>query len=209
MGSPPLPGGKTIGWSQLPLRRLYEHLTLDDPPAPSDLIFVLAGRMDRKRYGLELYRKGVAPRLLLSVGRFEVSKMPTVGFEGSNKLIALRNTLPADDRHFFCEMSGSDLQIEHPKLRRWNTYGEILALREFLRNRMPRSLLVISSDVHLRRVALTIDKVFRGALPQVRYCPVPTYNRGYILKETIKLAGYRVILSLPDWMIRRIMRLKD
>ena len=54
---------------------LYERLTRNDDPAPADLIFVLAGKMERKRYGLELYRARSAKRLILSVGRFEVSKL--------------------------------------------------------------------------------------------------------------------------------------
>jgi uncharacterized SAM-binding protein YcdF (DUF218 family) len=120
-------------------------------------------------------------------------------------------------------MNSSGIQIEHPRLRRWNTYGEILGLREFLQHRMPRSAIVISSEVHLRRVALTVAKVFRGVLPDVRYCPVPASftslskdgwwtrleDRRYVLNETIKLAAYRVVLSLPEWMIRLIMQLKD
>src|SRR3954454_20355013 len=101
-------------------------MLLNDPPEPADLIFVLAGRMDRKRYGLELYRAGVAPRLLLSVGRFEVSKMATIDFEGVEEMIVQRNNLPPHKRHFFCEMNSSGLHIARPELRRWNTYGEIL-----------------------------------------------------------------------------------
>ncbi len=54
---------------------LYNRLTKKDALAPADLIFVLAGKMERKHYGLELYRAGFAKQLLLSVGRFEVSKM--------------------------------------------------------------------------------------------------------------------------------------
>jgi len=188
---------------------LHEYLTLNDAPGPADLIFVLAGRMDRKLYGLELYRAGVAPRLLLSVGRFEVSKMAKIGLEGLDELIAQRNQLPPDKRHFFCQVNGSGIQIEQAALPRWNTYGEILGLREYLEGHMPRNVIVISSDVHLRRVALIVEKVFRGTPLKVRYCPVTTQDGAYVLNETTKLAAYRIILSLPEGLIRRIMRLKD
>ena len=184
-------------------------VTLNDSPQPADLIFVLAGRMDRKRYGLEFYRAGIAPRLLLSVGRYEVSKMAAIDFEGLDELIEQRNKLPADQRHFFCEVTGSGTRIEQARLSRWHTYGEILGLWEYLKRRMPRSLIVISSDVHLRRVALTIDKVFPGVHPDVRYYAVPTRDRQYFLKEMIKLAAYRVIFSLPEALIRRLMRLRN
>ena len=57
------------------LARLYESVICNDAPMPADLIFVMAGRMERKIYGLELYRAGIAPKLVLSIGRYEVSKM--------------------------------------------------------------------------------------------------------------------------------------
>ena len=57
------------------MRRFYESLTREDEVRPADLIFVIAGAMERKQYGLDLFRAGVSPKLLLSVGRFEVRKM--------------------------------------------------------------------------------------------------------------------------------------
>jgi hypothetical protein len=181
-------------------------LTLNDPPGPADLIFVLAGRMDRKRCGLDLYRAGEAPRLLLSVGRFEVSRMAAIGFAGADDLIALRNSLSPGRRHFFCEMNARGLRLEHPELCRWNTYGEILGLRAYLEQSMPRTMLVVSSDVHLPRVALTLDKVFRGVPLDVRYCAVATHDRRYALMEAIKRIAYRVILGLPEGLIARLIR---
>ena len=52
-------GEMRIGkWWQALLLRLYASLTRNDAPASADLIFVMAGRMERKHYGLELYRAG-------------------------------------------------------------------------------------------------------------------------------------------------------
>ena len=62
---------------------------------PVDLIFVMAGKIGRKHYGIELFRAGVAPRLVLSIERFEVSKMGQFGLEGFDELIALRDRTPA------------------------------------------------------------------------------------------------------------------
>ena len=69
-----------------------------DAVQPADLIFVMAGRMERKQYGLELYRSGVSPKLVLSVGRFEVSKMTKLALECVDELIALRDQTPPDER---------------------------------------------------------------------------------------------------------------
>ncbi|HXK02767.1 MAG TPA: ElyC/SanA/YdcF family protein [Verrucomicrobiae bacterium] len=195
---------------------------MDDRPQPADLIFVLAGRMERKQYGIELWRKGLAPRLLLSVGRFEVSRMGAIDFAKVDELRALRDRTAPGERHFFCEISSSGVRIDRPKLCRWNTYGEVLALRDLIAQHGTRTLLVISTDVHLRRVAVTVGRVLRGLPVEVRYCPVPPgssslrkaewwtrpQDRRYVLKELAKLQAYRAIMSMPVGMITRVMRLR-
>ena len=204
------------------LSRLYERLTRNDPVQPVDLIFVAAGRMERKHFGVELYRAGVAPRLILSVGRFEVSKIGNLDAGLSDGLIALRQATPPDERHFFVEMSAAGSRMEKVALPRWSTYGEALALRRFLENSEVRKVMVISSDVHLRRVALTYAQVLRGLPVELRYCAVPARfgspmkqewwtraeDRNYVLKETLKLAGYRLILWGPRFATPWLMRVK-
>ncbi|HTP35537.1 MAG TPA: hypothetical protein VMJ75_25340 [Candidatus Acidoferrales bacterium] len=203
------------------LYRLYESLTLDDSPQPADLIFVLAGKMERKQYGIELYQRGLASRLLLSVGRFEVSRMGAIDFAKVDELRLLRDRTAPGERHFFCEISPSGVRIDRPKLCRWNTYGEVLALREHVERDEVRTMIVISTDVHLRRVAVTVGRVLRGLPVEVRYCPVPAgssslrkdewwtrpRDRRYVLKELAKLQAYRAIMSMPVWMITGVMRL--
>jgi uncharacterized SAM-binding protein YcdF (DUF218 family) len=152
---------------------LAQSLTRSDSVEPADLLFVMAGRMERKPYGLELYRAGVAPRLVLSVGRFEVSRMAQLDLEGMHQLVALRDQTPADERHFFVSLDRAGLHLDKVRAPRWSTYGEALALRQFLQPQAPRKVIVISSGVHLRRVALTFAHVFRDAPIQFRYCPVP------------------------------------
>jgi len=211
------------GWWRFFLIRLYEGLSRNDAVQPVDLIFVLAGRMERKLYGLELYDTGVAPRLVVSVGRFEVSKMSELGLEGADELIAQREKTQPDERNFFVKMDSSGRRIERARLARCSTYGEALALRRLLETECVRTVMVISTNVHLRRVALTFDNVFRDGIVDFRYCPVPLRfgflakhywwarksDRRFVVKEIVKLIGYRVILSTPAWAIRRLMRLKD
>lgn len=203
------------------LYRLYDSLTRSDAIEPVDLIFVLAGRMERKSYALDLYRAGIAPRLLLSIGRFEVSRMRAIGFEKAAELIARRDRLAPGDRHFFCEIDAAGARIETARLRRWNTYGELLGLRQYLRRDMPRTVALVSTDVHLRRTALAFKKVFRDVPLEARYWPLPadasslqraefwlrSDDRKYVLKEMVKLPAYAAILRMPQWAIRRIMRL--
>ena len=201
----------------------YNPLTKKDAPCPADLIFVLAGKMERKRYGLELYQAGFAKRLLLSVGRFEVSKMSGLPVGFTAELRATRDLLPPEKRHFFVQIDESQTRIFTPALRRWNTYGEVLGLRVHLADKLPSRLIVVSTDVHLRRVALVFEKVFRDLAVEFQYCPVPNQqsslskdrwwtrpdDRSYVIRETIKLAGYRFILLLPGFAVRWCMRLRD
>jgi uncharacterized SAM-binding protein YcdF (DUF218 family) len=191
---------------------LYRILSRHDPPSRADLIFVLAGKMDRKQYGLELYRAGLAPRLLLSIGRFEVSRMPQLAVDFAAELISRRDRTAPHERHFFCEIDSSGTRISSPDLRRWSTYGEALGLRDYLVGRPATRVLVVSTDIHLRRVALTFEHVFRGSATQFRYCPAPaslgSASLSYVISEAVKLVGYRIILMMPEFLIRRFMRLR-
>lgn len=194
--------------------RIGNVLILNDAVQPADLILVLAGRMERKAYGLQLYRAGIAPRLVLSVGRFEVSKMRGLGLEGTEDLIAVRDATPPDERHFLVQVRSSGVQIEKLRLPRWSTYGEALGLRAFLEKQAVDRVLVISTDIHLRRVALSFRKAFQGTRFEFVYCPVPRAAQWqqadfhYLIQELFKLAGYRALLSLPPRAARRLMQLK-
>jgi hypothetical protein len=204
------------------LLKWYESLTRDDQPKPVDLIFVMAGKIARKHYGIELFRAGMAPRLVLSTERFEVSKMSKFGLARFDELVALRDRTPAHERFFFWKMDASGESIEKRKIPRWNTYGEVLGLRQFLEEEKAQTVMIVSTGIHLRRVALTCAKVFRGVPIEFLYCPVPSRldglcsygwwsrpeDRRYVMQETVKLAGYRAILSMPEWAIRLLMPLK-
>ncbi|HYR83111.1 MAG TPA: ElyC/SanA/YdcF family protein [Terriglobia bacterium] len=217
--SPSKAGGS---WWRSSLVKLYENLTRDDAVRPVDLIFVMAGRMERKQYGLELFRAGVSPKLVLSIGRFEVSKMGDLDLKGIEELTLLRGQTPPDKRHFFMTLDSSGVRIEKAGLPVWNTYGEALALQQILEKEKARRVIVISNDIHLRRVALAIGKVFRRETVEIRYCPVPPLlmpyrkerwwtrpdNRRSVFVEMTKLAGYRLILSLPPRAALWIMRLQ-
>ena len=54
-------------------------LDIAQAPEKADAIFVFAGREERKRLGVELFRSGYTPRLILSVARFEWRHFETLG----------------------------------------------------------------------------------------------------------------------------------
>jgi uncharacterized SAM-binding protein YcdF (DUF218 family) len=212
---------KEKGWLDVARVSFYEILTRNDPVQPVDLILVLAGKMERKHYGLELYRSGVGPQLILSVGRFEVSKMLQLNLECIDELKSLRDQIPSGERHFFLTFDASSVRIEKAALPSWSTFGEALAFRRLWAREEWRRVMVISTDVHLRRVALTFGRVFRRMPVQFLYCPVPTRfrimakdnwwrqsdDRWFVISEMIKLVGYRTAFCAPDWASRRLMGL--
>jgi hypothetical protein len=208
-------------WAQWFLEILYAALTRTDSAQPVDLIFVMAGRMNRKQYGFELYRQGVAPKLVISVGRFEVSKMLQPEFAFVDELAALRSATPPNQRHFFVSLDQSGMRVELAPVPQWNTYGEVVGLMRHLEHEHAAKVMVVSTDIHLRRVAYTIRKVLRDRPLEFLYCPVPECDnlgkqswwtrpdsRSYVLSELMKLAGYGLILSMPTWAARRLMRLR-
>ena len=156
------------------LQKLYDSLTRNDPVQNVDLIFVMAGRMDRKPYGLELYRARTASRLILSVGRFEVSKIKRLQLPIFDELILLRDQTAPHERHFFIEMNGSGCHVHKVKLPRWNTFGEALAFRTFVSGQNLQRVMIISTDIHLHRTALVFGKVFRNTPLHFVYCAVPS-----------------------------------
>jgi hypothetical protein len=179
--------------------------------------------MERKQYGLDLLRACLAPHLVMSVGRFEVSKMKSLGLPGYEDLVEIRDRTPPEERHFFAHIDSYGVRVHRAKLGRWNTYGEAVAFRDYIKEVHAQTVMVISTDIHLRRVALTFRIVCRDVPVQFLYCPVPpvlssvkkegwwtrSHDRRFVLKETVKLAGYRIIFSMPSWAVHWLMPLNS
>lgn len=184
---------------------LCDYLALDDSPSQSDLIFVLAGRPERKAYGLQLFQQGIAPRIVLSVGRFEVRKMDAFGFQNLNMREMVKHMAPGD-RNFFIEVSDSSRKVTPARIKRVGTFGELAALAAYIRERQIKSLTLISTSVHLRRVRLCCRKISGLRRLKISYVPVPeelsSFQRdrwwkkldqwSYIGSEYIKLLAYQL-----------------
>ena len=182
-------------------RRLHDWLSLADPPGSADLIFVLAGGMDRKSYGLELFRQGLAPRILFSVGRFEIrrfSKMPLpVPFD----LLKRAQDVPPPERHFFVLFEDEKVSVQHVLPRRLGTLNEISALGRWLRdNPQVRSVLTISSGTHLCRLRLCCRFLLDPAVKVIFLgTPQPRSKSGTI--EPREFAVPRDVLELTKFVL--------
>jgi hypothetical protein len=136
------------------------------------LIFVLAGRPERKVYGLQLFHEGLAPRLILSVGRFEVRQTISLGFQDLNLRELVARTPPAQ-RHFFIEMAGRSRQVSLAGMDRSGTFSELTSFAHQLQSKTPGTLLVISTSIHLRRVRWCCQRIEGFARWNIRYAAVP------------------------------------
>ena len=202
--------------------RLRAWLSPADAPRSADLIFVLAGRVHRKEYALELFRQGLAPRVLFSVGRFEIRRFSKMNLPAPLDLLKLAEEVAPRQRHYFVFFEGQEVRVEHVPPRRFGTLTEIEALRRWLgANVEIRSAIVISSDTHLRRIRMCCrsllnpktEMVFLAApfsLPesqapraaesrQARLQPAESSAAASVVEdllELFKLAIYSVLLKM-------------
>jgi hypothetical protein len=197
------------------LGRLGSFLACGDTPEPADLIVALAGRESRKDYALSLYRQSFAPRMLLSTGRFELRRFSQLAVPEPVDLIAQAASIPPPQRHFFVSFTPEGSAIEWVPLRRPGTLEEVQALAGWLRSRPAiRSVLIITSPLHLRRVRLCCRALFPGPL-LVRLVGVPqerpdlssglwskAAGAGDIPREIVKLLGYKVLLAVARLRLR-------
>ena len=154
------------------LHRLRNFLFQEDPTQPSDVIFVLAGRPERKVYGLQLFQEGIAARLILSVGRFEVRKMDRLGFQGLN-LRELTSRLSPGERHFFIDIVADSQRVIVRSDAGKGTCAELMSLSRYLEPDRVNSLLLVSTSVHLGRVRHYCERIASLSDKKICYVPVP------------------------------------
>ncbi len=117
---------------------LYE----DDPVTTADAIVVLAGSKHRLPVGLELFRSGVAPTLVVSDGLDPRSP-------GTQRLCLRR-------RDVIC-----------PRPAPYSTRGEARMIERLARARGWDSIVVVSSRFHLYRAKRLIERCYGGSLAMV------------------------------------------
>jgi hypothetical protein len=198
-------------------KSIYSWLVSADPPSNADLIFVLAGLQSRKAYGLELFRQGQAPQILLSTGRFEIRRFVTLDLPQKIDLLKIIEDIPPPQRHFFVSFTSRDCQVQRMSIGALGTLREIEALRQWLRER-PRitSLLIVSSKVHLRRLRICCRVLLPPAI-RIRFVAVQEEDshtkseswwreretRKMVLLELTKILCYSLLLPIHRIGLRR------
>lgn len=187
---------------QAPVR----FLSIDDAPAVCDLILVLAGRIERKPYGLKLFQQQLAPRLIVSVSRHEVRQAAQQ--LSVPALLELRDETPPLQRHFWIDCCGGQQQIVRAEgIRRSSTFWELHALACYLGREAPKRIAIVSTSVHLRRVKLCCRKIPEFGGTDMLFLPVPESlssfakerwwehldHWSYVLSEFAKLTVYALL----------------
>jgi uncharacterized SAM-binding protein YcdF (DUF218 family) len=163
----------------------------------ADAIFVFAGRESRKRLGVRLFRDGLAPRLILSVGRFEWRRFPKLGLPGDGGLVELVEATDPPKRHFFVHVERDRITCERVVCGRLGTWSEARALAGVIGRERISKLLVVSHPEHLPRCVLSLE-AFLPVSSRVVLVPIPceeTERRSFELRssrlgELVKYAGY-------------------
>ncbi|HEY2547918.1 MAG TPA: hypothetical protein VGI46_17735 [Candidatus Acidoferrum sp.] len=156
--------------------------------------------MHRKEYALDLLRQGVAPRALFSVGRFEIRRFSKMALPVPLDLLKLAQELPPPLRHYFVFFQDPLVQVEHVPPQGFGTLTEIEALARWLdKNPVINSVLVVSSDAHLRRIRMCCRALLSPKLELAFLAaPLPFSGDGTPkadLLELFKLAIYWVLLK--------------
>ena len=124
-------------------------------PKPADAIVVLAGGgPDRPREAAELFRTGLAPRVLITTeeapeGNAELARL------GVDLVLAHENYLRV--LHGLGVPEEDVLQILSPATE---TIDEVTKIREFSESRGWRRLIIVTSNYHTRRTSLVSRYVF-------------------------------------------------
>ena len=178
-------------------------LDIAQEPEKADAIFVFAGREERKRLGIELFRAELAPRLILSVARFEWRRFEALGLWSDGGLVDMVRTIEAPERHFFVHIERGRVSCEHVHRGRLGTMTEARALATVVDEAELESVLIISSPEHLPRCVLALRTVVTPACRLIPVASAPSNEPPLeTARELAKLAGYAVA-AIPGFLRRR------
>ncbi len=157
-----------FGYRRPLLHQVGAYLIVEEPLEPADLLVIISGTLPEIHYGLDLYHQGYAKKILF-LGHFPVelaviSKEP---FEVMEKPwdeiaahMAIQAGVPADALLFSDAFDNS-------------TYARVASLIRTAQANDQRSMVIVTSPTHSRRVGLSAHHILQGAPPTFRLAPTP------------------------------------
>ena len=142
------------------------YLRIEDPLRPADLIAVMPSGWKGVDYGIELYKKGYAPKLMLIGGySFEFLqkdgpsfRVVRIDWELVARAIALEAGVPDDA---ILTRGGS------------STYEQARQFVELAEASQLNTVIIVTDDVHSRRISWSVAKFPASAKLALIYSPVP------------------------------------
>ena len=142
------------------------YLRIEDPLRPADLIAVMPSGWEGVDYGIELYKKGYAPKLMLIGGypfEFVQKDGPSfrvvrIDWELVARAIALEADVPDDA---ILTRGGS------------STYEQARQFVELAEASQLNTVIIVTDDVHSRRISWSVAKFPASAKLALIYSPVP------------------------------------
>jgi hypothetical protein len=176
------------------------------PPQNADLIFVFAGRDYRKQYALQLFKQGLAPKVLFSVSRFEIRRFANLPLPAPLDLLKLASDVPPPQRHFFVLFEPPNVQVTYVRPRRFGTLMEVETLLHWLQDHPEvRSAVLISSRSHLPRIRLCSKFLLSGNLEIFLTSPPaePSLSKGANRLASAFMEGFK---TLAYWVLLVVRR---
>jgi len=137
-----------IGFGKLTAKHwaplIAKFLVINESPKISDIIIIPSGTDDgdRIRHGVNLYKKGFASKILLSGSSYlwNETKIDLM------KIYTMKLGVPEDA-----------IIVDHDS---GSTVGNALAAKEVVLKRGFRSVLIVTSPTHTRRIKMVFQKIF-------------------------------------------------
>ena len=178
------------------------YLVYQDPLEKADAVIVLAGaRVERWLEGVELYRGGWAPQVVISPGRIE---------DAERELRSMGIRFPSDAelaRDAMLQMKVPVTAVETIPESLDNTAQEAAAVHQLASQRRWTRLIVVTSKYHTRRARFAFVREFKGTNVRIlmrasRY-DTSTPERWwrhradsrYVMSELEKLIAYKLGLG--------------
>ncbi|OPY58747.1 MAG: hypothetical protein A4E55_00621 [Pelotomaculum sp. PtaU1.Bin035] len=156
---------------------LAKLLVVDDKLVKADVLIVLSGDSERDLYAAQLYKLGLAPKIIMSgIGGGQMAKRAvSAGVREQDILI--------DDKSE-------------------NTYKNAVYSRDIVAAQNFKSAIIVSSPYHMRRSELVFGRVFKNTGVKLLYCSTvgsgfnvdgqckSDIDRQIVMREYIKLIYY-------------------
>ncbi|MFQ6672049.1 MAG: YdcF family protein [Candidatus Tectimicrobiota bacterium] len=147
-----------VAWRPI-LTGLGRFLVVDEPPVASDVVVVAGGDVDRLAYGVELVKKGIAPRLLVLVNPEDCPRFWDI--KCGEKI-----------RRRLLEMGVREDQLIM-EARPRSTHTEAVYARQDMEREGLGSAVVISEPFHMRRLSWAWRRVFADSDVGLTFTAIP------------------------------------